>query len=153
MKKFANKRVRIYTYGDVSTGLLEVQNAVNKELNIIRNETIIEIFDKLVNDSPYGDPTLWKSKPPKDYHPGHFKSNWQISRRNPATSIINSVSLTPTADHIRNATSGETLYIANNVPYALRLEEGWSTQRPAGWVRKTMAMAESIIEKLAKEGG
>jgi len=46
---------------------------------------------------------------------------------------------------------GQTIYLSNSVPYALRLERGWSQQAPTGVVRLTVqrygdAMAEAVKE-------
>ncbi len=135
------------------TSIEAAHKNVKKELTQIRNATIIETFNKLVEDAPVGKPETWKHKAPPGYSPGHYRANWQISRRNPATSEINSTSLIPTAEHINQATFGETIYITNNAPYAERLENGWSQQRPSGWVRRIVAMGERLLEKFTREIG
>lgn len=44
---------------------------------------------------------------------------------------------------------GDTIYLVNNLPYARRLEEGWSKRAPAGMVRITAARWQPIVRKVA----
>lgn len=40
---------------------------------------------------------------------------------------------------------GETIYITNSLPYAQRLEEGYSQQAPIGMVKVTVAQFQSLV--------
>jgi hypothetical protein len=46
---------------------------------------------------------------------------------------------------------GDTIYITNSLPYAERLEYGWSKQAPAGVVRLTVQSFNEFINKAAEE--
>lgn len=46
--------------------------------------------------------------------------------------------------------SGQTIYMVNNLPYARRLEYGWSKQAPAGMVRLTVQNYTRYLEKAVK---
>jgi hypothetical protein len=50
-------------------------------------------------------------------------------------------------------TVGQTYYHANSLPYARRIEYGWSKKAPAGCVRVTAAEVPGIIEALVKQVG
>ena len=41
---------------------------------------------------------------------------------------------------------GDTAYLVNNLPYAVPLEYGHSSQAPAGMVRVTIAEFQQIVE-------
>ena len=51
---------------------------------------------------------------------------------------------------IAPAKFGATIYLVNNLPYAVRLEYGWSKQAPAGMVRITAAEFQSIVDDAAR---
>lgn len=40
---------------------------------------------------------------------------------------------------------GQVIYITNNQPYIVRLNEGWSQQQPAGFVERAVAIGRRII--------
>ncbi len=44
----------------------------------------------------------------------------------------------------------QNVFIINNVPYIIYLEDGWSKQSPAGMVRLTIAEMEAEIEIMAR---
>lgn len=46
--------------------------------------------------------------------------------------------------------AGETIYISNSLPYAQRLENGWSQQAPAGMVRLTVVEFQQYVRKAAR---
>ena len=60
---------------------------------------------------------------------GRLRNNWQITPK---------------------VRLGEKLYITNNLPYAKRIEDGYSQQAPAGMVKVTIAEFDSIVRKYAK---
>jgi hypothetical protein len=43
--------------------------------------------------------------------------------------------------------AGHVLYLANNLPYAQRLEEGWSGQQPQGIVSRTAVEFQMIVNE------
>jgi hypothetical protein len=83
---------------------------------------------------------------------GRFRANWVLGNGgvNPMTKdsfeaannapIINSVKV-----------NGQTIYITNSLPYANRLEYGYSQQAPAGMVRITLAEVNSMASKIGVE--
>ena len=44
---------------------------------------------------------------------------------------------------VRGWVPGQTMYLTNSLPYAQRLESGWSGQAPAGMVKVTIANFQS----------
>lgn len=97
----------------------------------ISNEAGQELYDRIKERTPIGDPTLWKSKPSKEfletYVPGRLKAAWTI---------------TFLTDSVR---------IFNVLPYAERVEFGWSyLQAPAGMVRISLQELPDIFRKLWK---
>jgi len=72
---------------------------------------------------------------------GRYRANWQISAGSPKLNQINSTQK-PSGDasSVMNDKSG-VIYITNNVPYATRLEYGWSSYMPQGNVRLALSSA------------
>jgi hypothetical protein len=69
---------------------------------------------------------------------GRFRSNWQIGTgAMPSGTTDNTGG--PMSFNVGGDLMGKTVYIVNNLPYARRLEEGWSDQAPHGMVAITLA--------------
>jgi hypothetical protein len=89
----------------------------------------------------------YKLKAGKGYVGGHFRRNWNISFNSPDRST------TDETDASGNVAKGKiealmktyklgdmSVYLTNSLPYAQRLEEGWSEkQAPHGMVRVSIA--------------
>jgi hypothetical protein len=52
---------------------------------------------------------------------------------------------------IAGAKAGDRVYLANNLPYAVRLEYGHSKQAPAGIVRTTVDEFQAAVNRAAAE--
>jgi hypothetical protein len=119
-------------------------------------KVVIDIGTRIVMRSPVGDGTLWKNPPPKGYIGGRFRANWQYGEavrpkgtrpdidRSGAVSLRRIAKIAPQA-------SGKVHYITNNLPYAMRLETGWSKQAPGGMVGLAVKEFAAIVAKAAKE--
>lgn len=78
---------------------------------------------------------------------GHARANWQVGIEEPPTEELSEEDTSGQATIARAAAvlstrrSGQAIYIANNVKYLQRLNEGWSAQAPAGFVEKSINAA------------
>lgn len=112
----------------------------------------IDLLKSVVYKSPVGDATLWQSPPPAGYVGGRFRGNWQLGvNSNPSGELstidasgANTINLGMANIPATNA-AGNIYYITNNLPYAQRLENGWSSQAPAGMVSLTVAEFDGIV--------
>jgi hypothetical protein len=83
---------------------------------------------------------------------GRFRGNWLIGLQSRPTEQLDVEVKDPTAvtqregEKLGEAKAGITIYLSNNLPYALRLEYGYSRQAPAGMVRTTIANLDQIVE-------
>jgi hypothetical protein len=76
---------------------------------------------------------------------GRFKNNWQYGEgaintdtsREPDPNA--GAAMAEITQSVLSWKMGETAYITNSLPYAYRLETGWSKQAPAGMVAVTLA--------------
>ncbi|MBC3375796.1 hypothetical protein HU762_17740 [Pseudomonas sp. SWRI92] len=87
----------------------------------------------------------------KDYVGGRFRGNWNFSIGYPDGSFRIQPDPTgeaATARLVNGAIefkAGQTAFIVNNLPYAIPLEFGHSTQAPGGMVRITVARFQQIV--------
>lgn len=86
---------------------------------------------------------------------GRFRGNWQTTGVTPATGLIAGVDPTgnravnSAATFITNAPGWDTFTLTNNLPYAERLEYGWSKQAPSGIVRVNVIRFQQLINEEA----
>jgi hypothetical protein len=71
-------------------------------------------------------------------------STTDVTSKNGAGSITRSM------EFAANLKAGGVFYIANNLPYIMRLEYGSSTQAPAGMARIAVAKFQAIVDKAAR---
>ena len=117
--------------------------------NLLKGATedaVIQATRKLASDalflvikkSPVGNDEKWQRPAPKGYVGGQFRGAWQVSLgeglfSGEASSVL--VGLQPY----------QSVYVVNGLPYAERLENGWSQQAPLGMVALTVAELQSVI--------
>ena len=123
--------------------------------NAVVRKIVIDVGTALVMKSPVGDAKYWKSPPPPGYTGGRFRANWQYGLSAP------DLTTTPKIDKSGGATiqtivgkvsdeaAGHVHYITNSLPYADRLEHGWSRQAPNGMVGLTVLEFNPIVEAAA----
>lgn len=93
---------------------------------------------------------------------GRFKNNWLAAYGAPDTSTTENVAKTSLGEgrgavyerykaKLSGLDDGQVFYFTNSLPYAERLEYGWSEQAPAGMVRLSVANWQSIVaEEVAR---
>lgn len=86
---------------------------------------------------------------------GRFRGNWQISSGAPASGVMPTTDQSGTGAAAEAAKAltiplGGTVYFVNNLPYAQRLEYGWSQQAPQGMVRLTMREFRGYVQRALK---
>ena len=86
---------------------------------------------------------------------GRFRGNWQTTGASPATGLIAGVDLTgnkavnSSATYITNTPNWYQFTLTNNLPYAERLEYGWSKQAPVGFVRVNITRFQQLLNEEA----
>lgn len=112
--------------------------AANDKAESIVKVTMIELFSRVIQKSPVDT--------------GRFRANWNCSIGSPDLSTSQEI------DHsgsgaISKATStvvsytlnGQSVFLTNNLPYADRLENGWSKQAPNGMVRLSVMEIQNSV--------
>ena len=126
---------------------------VAKQHALVR-EIVGQISLSLITKSPVGDPALWATKyPPKNYRGGQFRGNWRlgVDGIDGTTSAADidpdgGATLDNIVGKIPNDAAYHSYYITNALPYAHRLEDGYSSQAPAGMVGLTIVEFKPIVE-------
>lgn len=129
----------------------------NSELVV--KKIAVDLLASVVDKSPVGNPELWADPSAgAGYVGGRFRGNWQVTFDLPATGetgkIDQSGGQTKQAGSavIQTYSAGVgSIYLMNNVPYAQRLEYGWSNQAPQGVVRITVAEFDAFVRKAVEE--
>ena len=100
-----------------------------------------------------GDPDYWISKPPRGYVGGRARGNWQYGFSRPPSGSLpdidssGGVSTSRITEGVKSSPAAGMHYIANNLPYAERLENGWShRQAPHGMVRLAVVEFQDIVK-------
>ncbi len=124
---------------------LQLQKFVDKakgNAELVVRKVGIEVLSQVVLKSPVDT--------------GRFRANWvvgsagigtttQFVDKNGATTINRGTA------KIMEIKLGESIWLSNSLPYARRLEYGWSKQAPSGMVRTTIAEWNSYIAKAVGE--
>lgn len=130
--------------------------------DLVVRKVVLDLGTRVVMRSPVGNPSLWKHPAPKGYVGGHFRANWQYGLDSapgntlPGTDKTGSKAVARFREGPPQKSYGHVHYIVNNLPYASRLETGWSKQAPAGMVGVTCREFQALMAKAlgdAKRGG
>lgn len=124
-------------------------SAVDKTIG----ETASQLFDRIVQRTPVGDPSLWAWPAHSDYVPGTLRDGWKISNTTASrgslgrfqsdSSVLSNYGLLA---KVGGANSKVYASIYNEVPYAQRVEEGWSVkQAPQGMLRISVAEFRGML--------
>jgi hypothetical protein len=126
--------------------------------DLVARKVVFDLGDSVIMMTPVGNPALWKTKyPPKGYVGGRLRGNWQFAIGAPPDGEFDTPD--PSGEGSRSSILGasagfgigDTGYIANNLPYATKIEYGWSTQAPGGMVGITVQRFTEFIEKACKD--
>lgn len=121
--------------------------------DLVVKRVVAGMAESVIEMSPVGDGVYWKSPPPKGYVGGRFRGNWDYGFNAPPTKQFDKVVDKSGAISTRRIQQGFSAaptsgvhYLANNLPYAIRLENGWSRQAPAGMVGVTVLKFQAIVK-------
>ena len=86
---------------------------------------------------------------------GRFRMNWQTAGAVAPSGVIDgtdkggAAAIGDAASYIFAASDWNEFTLTNNLPYAERLEYGWSNQAPQGMVRVNVARFNTLLEEEA----
>ena len=109
---------------------------IDKNSSLFIRKIAIDGLQRLITQSP------------KDT--GRFKANWSTSINNmhPRTTESTEVQFNEQSKAIRNYILNKTLFLHNNLQYAIPLEWGSSKQAPKGWIRNTANLIQKKLNEI-----
>lgn len=109
----------------------------------VMRQVSIKLFSAIIKASPVDT--------------GRFRMNWMASGGTPASRVTDATDKsgnTATGNatsFVLNASDWREFTLTNNLPYAQRLEYGWSQQAPAGVVRTNVSRFQQLINEEANK--
>ena len=139
-------------------------------LREITRVATIETINYAINKSPVANPDLWVWFNPTtqtyvDYvaykgYPegmtaGRFRSNWFLSTIAPSQRETKEVKpkgalIQLLTEQVINSPYSSRYFLTNNLPYAERLDNGWSTQAPNGITAPAALHVNSKLKRIEK---
>jgi len=110
------------------------------DIDIAVRRSTIKLFESVVNLSPVDT--------------GRFRGNWFPSHGVILKQVEEGAQAgdsTKRLDRIYTFPVGGTVYLSNSLPYAMRLEHGWSKQAPTGMVRKSAVQFKRFVRQIIRE--
>ena len=125
----------------MTTFALDLSKAIEKakdQAELIVKKTTIQLFSNVIEKSPVDT--------------GRFRANWNVSFGSFDTSTTQETdpSGSQSKGKVYQALStyklaDQSVFLGNSLPYAERLENGWSKQAPAGMVRLSILEANKSL--------
>ena len=109
----------------------------------VMRQVSIKLFSAIIKASPVDT--------------GRFRMNWMASGGTPASGITDATDTsgsTATGNatiFVQKAADWHEFTLTNNLPYAQRLEYGWSQQAPQGFVRVNVSRFQQLINEEANK--
>lgn len=119
-----------------------IMKRAGDKADLVVKKAAMDIAAQLVNRSPVDT--------------GRFRANWRVGMGAPntatstATDRAGSSTIGAMTQAINNYTTGQTIWLTNSLPYAQRLENGWSKQAPRGMVRLTILSWRRAVNNAAR---
>ncbi len=130
----------------MSTFSIDIAKWVEKtkaRMDLVVRKISLDLFTRIILRSPVDT--------------GRFRGNWQVSIGSAPEGVLELDDKSGTATIARaqadtmKVKAGDVIYFVNNLPYANRLETGWSGQAPAGMVAVSIAEVQLTMTKAVKE--
>ena len=109
----------------------------------VMRQVSIKLFSAIIKASPVDT--------------GRFRMNWMASGGTPtygttdATDKSGNIAIGNATSFVLKATDWREFTLTNNLPYAQRLEYGWSQQAPQGFVRINVSRFQQLINEEANK--
>lgn len=109
----------------------------------VMRQVSIKLFSAIIKASPVDT--------------GRFRMNWMASGgmstsgTTDATDKLGNIAIGNATSFVLKATDWREFTLTNNLPYAQRLEYGWSQQAPQGFVRVNVSRFQQLINEEANK--
>ena len=141
---------------------LDIQKFAKKcvtRSDLVVRKVVLDIGRSLVEKTPVGNPDLWQNpdNKPDGYVGGHARANWshsigaQVIQEFKEIDATGGASIDRIISSVPVKAAGKVHYIQNSLPYMQALEDGHSTQAPAGIVAVTEVEFQDYVQKAIGE--
>lgn len=141
---------------------LDIQKFAQKcgaNADLVTRKVVLDIGRSLVEKTPVGNPDLWQNpdNKPDGYVGGHARANWShsigalVNQEFKEIDATGGASIDRIVGSVPVKAAGKVHYIQNSLPYMQALEDGHSTQAPAGIVAVTEVEFHDYVEKAIGE--
>lgn len=141
---------------------LDIQKFAKKcvtRSDLVVRKVVLDIGRSLVEKTPVGNPDLWQNpdNKPDGYVGGHARANWShsigalVNQEFKEIDATGGASIDRIVGSVPVKAAGKVHYIQNSLPYMQALEDGHSTQAPAGMVAITQTEFQDYIQKALGE--
>lgn len=109
----------------------------------VMRQVSIKLFSAIIKASPVDT--------------GLFRMNWLVSGGNSASGVTDAtdksgnIAIGNATSFVLKAADWHEFTLTNNLPYAQRLEYGWSQQAPQGMVRTNVSRFQQLINEEANK--
>ena len=109
----------------------------------VMRQVSIKLFSAIIKASPVDT--------------GRFRMNWMASGGTPASGVTDAtdksgnIATGNATSFVLKAADWREFTLTNNLPYAQRLEYGWSQQAPQGMVRTNISRFQQLINEEANK--
>ena len=118
-------------------------NRASSDMVLVVRKIALEMFQRVILRSPVDT--------------GRFRGNWQVRVGGVATGTLQlddpsgAAAVSSAQAAALGLQPGQSISLVNNLPYAQRLENGYSAQAPAGMVSLTVQDFQQIVRKMGLE--
>lgn len=111
-------------------------------IDTIVKKVTLDVFSSVISMSPVDT--------------GRFRGNWVASIGSYGNQILSVTdksgdgTISEASRVVNNGNAGTIMYLVNNLPYAQRLEYGYSNQAPSGMIRVTIANYQDYVRKASR---
>ena len=118
--------------------LTEIEQRIERRVSQAVRKIALDVFTGVIQMSPVDT--------------GRFRGNWQVATGQAPSGTVEMTDpsgatvTAQVAGEIEGMEPGDVIYLVNNLPYAQRLEDGWSQQAPGGMVALTVQRFRPIAE-------
>lgn len=111
--------------------------------DLVVRKVSLDMFTKVILKSPVDT--------------GRFRGNWQTGIGSAPGGILEtldksgSAAISKMSGVIQGARAGDSIYLSNNLSYAVKLEYGHSKQAPQGMVRTTVEEFQAAVNQSVRE--
>lgn len=122
-----------------SVPLEELAAKMKQSTEMVARKAILDLFRSVILASPV--------------ETGQFRANWNVSVAVPNETVTVHTHLSRAlrqADKVMKLPMGQVFYLTNGLPYARRLEYGWSEKAPGGMVRIAAMRFQEFVDKASR---